>query len=104
MSCGWCQIKPSEFEKQQTMKLIIHGGSPFQSLEIASGDIHQQRSGIRGTFSKLGGSSGSTLEVSIRPHKVMKEESQYHMEMLPQLCILNKRLLYFITGFRNYVG
>lgn len=34
----------------------------------------------------------------------MKEETRYHMENLPQLCLLNKRLLYFIVGFRNYVG
>jgi hypothetical protein len=34
----------------------------------------------------------------------MKEETQYHMENLPQICLLNKRLLYFIVGFRNYVG
>jgi len=55
MSCGYAQMSPKEMDHAHTLKLVIRGGNPYQQLEIESKDIHNHRSGIRGTISKLGG-------------------------------------------------
>jgi hypothetical protein len=46
----------------------------------------------------------SQLTVSIRPHTKFTDDVRFHMDMLPRLCFLSKRLLYFVSGFRNHLG
>jgi len=46
----------------------------------------------------------SRLTVNVRPFTKFTEETKFHMSMLPSTCLINKRLLYFVSGFRNYLG
>jgi hypothetical protein len=46
----------------------------------------------------------SQLVINIRPHTKFTDEVKYHLDMLPRTCFLPKRLLYFVSGFRNILG
>mmetsp|Transcript_27366 Transcript_27366/g.20514 ORF Transcript_27366/g.20514 Transcript_27366/m.20514 type:complete len:108 (+) Transcript_27366:68-391(+) len=46
----------------------------------------------------------SQLTIQVRPHSKFTEETRFHLELLPSTCLVQKRLLYLVSGFRNYVG
>jgi hypothetical protein len=49
-------------------------------------------------------SGKSKLTVSYRGLKDFSEESKFFFKMLPETCLLQKRLMSFVVGFRNYLG
>lgn len=108
MSCGWCQLDTPNadvFSRQITHKLPIKGGSPNAEVMIKDADIHTNRSGLKYSLMKVVNSKiTSQLTVQLRPLTKFTEETKFHMEMLPSLCLVQKRLLYFVSGFRNYLA
>jgi len=53
---------------------------------------------------KLGEKIKSQIVVQETPLKDLNEETKFHLTMLPSNCLINKRLIYFASGFRNYLG
>lgn len=42
--------------------------------------------------------------IDVEPHTKFAEEVKCHLDLLPSTCFVQKRLLYFVSGFRNYCG
>jgi hypothetical protein len=88
-----------------THKLAIKGGSPNAELLIKDADIHTNRSGIKYSIMKVVNNKiSSQLTLEIRPHSKFSDETKFHMDLLPSTYFVPKRLLYFVSGFRNYLG
>ena len=88
-----------------THKLPIKGGAPNTEIIIKSEDIHAKRSGLGGIMKSITNKTvNSLLNVSIRPFTKFTEETRFHLDLLPSTCLIQKRLLYFVSGFRNYPG
>lgn len=109
MSCGWCQLdigsNGDSLSRQMTHKLAIKGGSPNAEIMIKDADVHTNRTGIKYQLMKVVNPKiTSQLTVQVRPLNKFTDETRFHMEFLPSLCFLQKRLLYFVSGFRNYLG
>ena len=72
---------------------------------IKDSDVHTTRTGIKHSIMRVVNSKiSSQLTLNIRPHTKFTDDVKYHMDMLPRTCFLPKRLLYFMSGFRNYLG
>lgn len=108
MSCGWCQLDMGSGEsltRQLTHKLQIKGGSPSAEMLIKDSDVHTNRTGIKHSLMRVVNSKiSSQLTINIRPHVKFTDDVRYHMDMLPRTCFVSKRLLYFVSGYRNYLG
>jgi hypothetical protein len=108
MSCGWCQMElndAEQFGRAVVKKLPIKGGSPSAEMLIKDSDVHKNRTGIK--YSIMGLVSNkidSQLTVAIRPFSKFSDDNKFHMDMLPTVCLLPKRLLFLVSGFRNYLG
>ena len=48
--------------------------------------------------------SQSSLLISTKQAKALEEDTKIHMTMLPSICLVSKRILHFVTGFRNYAA
>jgi hypothetical protein len=46
----------------------------------------------------------STIVVSFKPVASLEAETKYHIEMMPSTCLVNKKLLTFVSGYRNYAA
>jgi hypothetical protein len=108
MSCGWCQLdlgNGDTFHRQMTHKLAIKGGSPSSEVLIKDSDVHTNRTGLKHSLMRVVNTKiQSQLVLQITPHTKFTDETRFNLEMLPSLCFLQKGFLYFISGFRNYLG
>ena len=104
MSCGWCQLEMNVLDRAITHKLPIKGGSPNAEMLIKDSDVHTNRTGLQYLKKVMGSKIQSQLTVSIRPHTKFTEETKFHLDLMPSTCLIQKRLLYFVSGFRNYIG
>lgn len=108
MSCGWCQMdldNSDQFGRAMTHKLQIKGGTPTAEMIIKDSDVHKNRTGIKHSLMNLVSSKiDSQLTVQIRPVTKLADDIRFHMRMLPSVCLLPERLLYFVSGFRNFLG
>jgi hypothetical protein len=88
-----------------THKLPIKGGSPSAEMIIKDSDVHKNRTGIKYSLMNLVTSKiESQLVLEVRPYSRFTDENKFHTDMLPSLCFLPKKLLYFVSGFRNYLA
>jgi len=46
----------------------------------------------------------STLIVSIQPLNKIDDATRTHMEFLPSTCVVHKKLVSFVSGYRNYAA
>lgn len=46
----------------------------------------------------------STIIVSFKPLTSVEAETRLHLEMLPSTCLIQKKLLFFVSGYRNYAA
>lgn len=42
--------------------------------------------------------------VSFKPSQYLEAETKYHLELLPSTCFIQKKLLNFVSGYRNYAA
>ena len=42
--------------------------------------------------------------MQIRPLSKFTDDVKFHLDMLPTVCLLPERLLFFVSGFRNYLA
>ena len=42
--------------------------------------------------------------MSFKPEANLELETKFHMQFLPSTCMIQKKLLLFISGYRNYAG
>jgi hypothetical protein len=92
-------------KKHEKLKLQIYAGRPQAATDIKSDDIDNKRSGALNTFKGLFSSNGnkkSQLTISI--NNKVQDVYAYHNRLLPSTCLVNRTLVPFVTGFRNYAG
>jgi hypothetical protein len=105
MTCGWCSTPLATCEKDMTkVKLEITGGSPLNSLTIDKEDVRTNRSGFKSFVKLFNNNIKSTLMVTFKPLKNLESETIYHLSMMPSTCLIQKKLLYLASGFRNYAA
>ena len=46
----------------------------------------------------------SCIIISLKPLANLETETRLHLEMLPSTCLLMKKILYILSGFRNYAA
>lgn len=94
-----------QFGRAMTHRLDIKGGSPTAEILIQESDVHKNRTGIKYSLLNLVQPKiQSQLTVQIRPMTKFADDIRFHMDMLPTVCFVPERLLYFVSGFRNYLG
>lgn len=42
--------------------------------------------------------------MSFKPSQYLEAETKYHLELLPSTCFVQKKLLNFVSGYRNYAA
>lgn len=107
MSCGWAKTEIATCEKDVTkIKLQINGGSPLNNLAIGKDDIHTKRTGMKALVKMFNKNIKSSLIVSFKPltGKGVEPDVALHLEMMPSTCLLQKKMLYFVSGYRNYAA
>jgi len=86
------------------IKLQITGGSPLNNIAIGKEDIHTKRSGMKGFLKLFNNNIKSSLIVSFKPLTAVEPETRLHLSMLPSTCLLQKKMLYLLSGYRNYAA
>ena len=107
LSCGWASLDLKSAQRDLTKRrLDVNGGSPTATIAIKAEELKEatKRTGIGGIFNKMGGSTTSHIVVSTKNWKGLEEDTKIHMKMLPSTCLVHKRLLHFVSGFRNYAA
>ena len=105
MTAGWAEAPISFCEKDQSkVRLEIKGGSPDNQLIISKEDLQTKRSGVKAFMKLLNSNITSTLVVSFKPDKLLEPETKVHLEMLPSTCLVQKKMLNLVSGYRNYAA
>ena len=105
MSCGWSQLELNQCERDiSKLKLEIKGGTPMNQIRIEDADVHTKRSGVKGLLKMFNSNIKSTLIVSIQPMAKIDDATRTHMEFLPSTCVVPKKLVSFVSGYRNYAA
>ena len=105
-SCGWAELKLAQAKKDLTgHELEVHGGSSLADIKIRKEDLDAagKRSGLTGLLG-IKGASKSYLKVSTKKEASLEEHERTHLNLMPSLCLVHKRLLHFVSGFRSYAG
>src|SRR3569833_1914590 len=87
-----------------THKLPIKGGSPTAEVLIKGEDIHAKRSGLNYIIKAITYKVYLQIIVNVKPLNKFTEETKSHIDLMPSTCLIQKRHLYFVSGFRNYIG
>lgn len=105
MSCGWAKTELSTCERDITkLKLPIQGGSPEAEMTIQDQDINSKRSGIKALTKMFSVKVSSVLTVSFKPHNAFPAETKFHADLLASTCLIQNKLVPFISGYRNRAG
>lgn len=73
-------------------------------INIADDDVRTKRSGMKGLIKMFNSNIKSTLIVTIQPHSKIDDASRVHMDFLPSTCVIPKKLVSFVSGYRNYAA
>jgi hypothetical protein len=105
MTAGWAEAPISFCERDQAkVRLQINGGSLDNQLEISKDDLQTKRTGVKAFMKLLNSNITSTLIVSFKPEKQLEPETKVHLELLPSTCLVQKKILNLVSGFRNYAA
>jgi hypothetical protein len=105
-SCGWAELKLAQAKTNVGgHELEVHGGSSLADIKIRKEDLDAagKRGGVAGLIG-IKGSSKSYLKVSTKKEASLEEHERIHLNLMPSLCLVHKRLLHFVSGFRSYAG
>ena len=105
LCCGWAHTEMNMAKrKQDKVKMDVQGGSPTTEILIQASDVHTKRTGIQGILKVFSSKIKSQLLVSFKPETSLEPDTRFHMLFLPSTCLVQKKLLLFISGYRNYAG
>ena len=106
LSSGWAKTDDLNVANRNlsNFKLKIQGGSPTTSILIEESDVNTKRTGIAGLLKAFSSKITTHLTVSFKPHTQLEPETKFHMQFLPSTCLIQKRILLFVSGYRNYAG
>ena len=76
----------------------------MNQIRIEDADVHTKRSGVKGLLKMFNSNIKSTLIVSIQPMAKIDDATRTHMEFLPSTCVVPKKLVSFVSGYRNYAA
>ena len=91
-------------KKYDKQPLEVQGGSPTSEILIKEGEVNTKRTGIQGIFKFFSSKVKSQLLVSFKPHTSLDTDIKFHMQFMPSTCLVQKNLLHFVSGYRNYAG
>lgn len=46
----------------------------------------------------------SHIMITVKQEKALEPDIKVHMALLPSTCLVHKRLIHFVSGFRNYAA
>ena len=106
MSCGWGQVPIDFFNRTSSnLKIEIQGGTPKNIVAIAKNDLNIKRDGAKKLLQMFQvGPVKSVIIISIKQYSSMAIEEKIHLDCLPSTCLIQKKLLWFVSGFRNYAA
>ena len=105
MTTGWAKTPLITCDRDVSkLRLEIFGGSPLNEVAISKDDILTKRSGMKAFVKLFNNNIKSTLIVSFKPLASLEVETKLHLDMLPSTCLIQKKLLYFVSGYRNYAA
>lgn len=105
VSCGWAMTNLDTLGRDsRNFNLKLNGGSPTAEIIIADSDVNTKRTGLAGFMKAFSTKISSGLTISVKSMKNFEPETNFHLSMLPQVCLLPKRLLHFVSGYRNYAA
>jgi len=73
-------------------------------MAISKDDVQTKRSGMKALMKMFNSNIKSTLIVSFKPLAAIEAESRLHLDLLPSTCLIQKKLLFFVSGYRNYAA
>ena len=104
-TAGWAETPIVTCEKELSkVRLEIQGGSPANALVISKDDVQTKRSGMKAIMKMFNNNIKSTIIVSFKPIMFTEAETKLHLELLPGTCLINKKMLYLVSGYRNYAA
>ena len=75
------------------------------SQEIDTKDVHVNRTGLKYSIQSMFNSKvESQLVINVRTANKIDDDQRYHLSLLPQTCFVQRHLLFFVSGFRNYLA
>lgn len=87
--------------RKTTFTIEIKGGSPDSPIQIDSSGANQNLS----IFQKISrGNIIPRLKIKLRYLSSFSDEGKFNISMLPKTCVINKKLLHFYSGYRNYLA
>ena len=101
-TCGWCSVSLKKLlEKPKTLNLEIKGGAPDVEDQIQKQDFKQNM----GIFKKIRrGRISSQLSINCNYYDKMPNYTKWDLDLQPQTCFFNSRLLLMLTGYRLYLA
>jgi len=88
-------------KRKSTFSMDIRGGSPDMVIELDPFNFNANL----GLLKKMKrGTIISKLKVKLRYFDTISTEGKFNISMLPSTCIINKKLLHFLSGYRCYLS
>ena len=105
ISCGFSALKLKDLRNPSTRKekhhMEIKGGSPDLVVELDPFNFNEKL----GFFKKIQrGSIQSRIRIKLRFFETISKEGQFNISLLPSTCVINKKLLHFLSGYRCYLA
>lgn len=102
LSCGWAKIDFEDLSKNTNgAKLEIFGGSPLTKVDIRKEDVLANRKGLQGLTKLFNQNVKSCITVKLQQANSLTADEKINLELMPSTCLVHKKLLHFVSGFRN---
>lgn len=102
ISCGFAALPLKKLKGKTRPKyeyLDIQGGSPDQPIAADPFDFQEGM----GMWKKMKrGTIKSRIKLDLRYFDQISKEGKFYISMLPATCVINKKLLHFLAGYRCY--
>lgn len=76
----------------------------MNSIQISKDDLSTKRSGMKAIMKMFNSNIKSTVIVSFKPLHQIEPEARLHLDMLPSTCFIQKKMLWLVSGYRNYAA
>lgn len=105
VSIGFCAEELAIFKREGSgLKLQLQGGTPLKAIEIEKSSVNTERTGMKRIAKFFQSNITSSITINIKTEKQLEEEVRTHLTFMPRTCLVQKRMLLFVSGFRNYAA